>query len=277
MVQRPRFSSVVRQVTAQAEAMAYATLLERDRIPVIMCTWRRIDRLPRTLELLAEQDTPAVLYVWNNSLREADRVDAVLAQSAVPAQSVHCKRNIGGFGRFYLARELADSHEALLFIDDDQDFGSTMISDQLASFEPDTLAGWWAWTFLPGAHSYGERTRVQTPLEPADYVGTCGMVSAAAIFRDPALFRCPRRYWFVEDVWLCYHARQALGWRLRRSFAEFVFVSDDKNIDRTLLATKPRMFRYLKRRGWDVAPEGSVRAPRTRRLRILRRHRPRNR
>jgi hypothetical protein len=233
--------------------MAYTSLIERDRVPVIMCTWKRIERIPRTLELLARQGTPATLYVWNNNPREADRLDALLAKSPIPAQSVHCKRNIGGFGRFYLARELAETHDALLFVDDDQDFGRTMVRDQMASFEPGSLAGWWAFTFLPGARSYGERKRVETPLEPADYVGTCGMVSDARIFRDPGLFRCPRRYWFVEDVWLCYHASHAHGWRLRRSLADLAFVPDDKNIDRTLRATKPRMFRYLKRRGWDVA------------------------
>jgi hypothetical protein len=233
--------------------MAYATLVERSRVPVIMCAWKRVERLPRTLELLAEQETSATLYVWNNNPREADRIDALLANAPIPAQSVHCKRNIGGFGRFYFARELANTHDTVLFVDDDQDFGQMMVREQMASFEPDSLAGWWAWTFLPGARRYGERKRVETPLEPADYVGTCGMVSDARIFRDSDLFRCPRRYWFVEDVWLCYYARHVHGWRLRRSGAEFTFVSDERNIDATLRATKTRMLKYLKRRGWDVA------------------------
>jgi hypothetical protein len=232
--------------------MPYATLIERGRVPVIMCAWNRIERLPRTLELLAEQETAATLYVWNNNRREAERLDFFLARSPIPAQSVHCNRNIGGFGRFYMARDLADAHDAVLFIDDDQDFSRSMVADQLASFESESLAGWWAFTYRPGARSHGDRKRAKTPLQPADYVGAGGMIADPAIFKDPELLACPRRYWFVEDMWLSYYASHIRGWRLRRSLAEFRFASDSLDLDLTLGVTKVRMFRYLKRHGWDV-------------------------
>jgi hypothetical protein len=232
-------------------------LLEHNRTPVIMAVWKRIERLPRTLELLADQDVPATLYVWNNNRKEADRVDRALARSPIPAQSFHCPRNIGGFGRFYLARDLSSYHDGVLFIDDDQEFGSSMVADQLASFAPESIAGWWAFTYAKGARSYAERHRVETPLDPADYVGTGGMVAHANVFADPALFRCPRRYWFVEDVWLSYFASHFRRWMLRRSLAEFEFAPDELDIDLTLAATKKRMFRYLKRRGWSVAAPGA--------------------
>jgi hypothetical protein len=237
------------------EAPTYATLREPDRVPVAMCTWRRVERMPRTLELLAEQDVPVVLYVWNNSRRDADRLDALLAQSPIPVQAVHSSRNIGCFGRFYLARDLSERHDAVLFIDDDQDFGPSMVADQLASFEPQSLAGWWAFNYRAGARSYAERDRVETPLQPADYVGVGGMVADASVFADPDLFRCPRRYWFVDDIWLSYHASHVRGWRLRRSRADFTFDADGLDVDLTLTMTKIRMFRYLKRRGWAVGQE----------------------
>lgn len=236
--------------------MTYVTLIEPKRVPVVMCTWKRIDRLPRTLEMLAEQDTATTLYIWNNNPREAQRLDALLARSPIPVQSVHCSRNIGCFGRFYLARDLAAVQVPVLFVDDDQDFGRSMVADQLASFEPQSLAGWWAFTYRPGARSYAERERVETPRQPADYVGVGGMVADATIFRDDALFRCPRRYWFVDDIWLSYYASHIRGWRLRRSLAEFRFAADELDIDLTLAMTKIRMFRRLKRRGWDVASLG---------------------
>jgi hypothetical protein len=217
-----------------------------------MCAWTRVDRLSKTLELLAEQNTPASLYVWNNNRREMDRVDAALSRSPIPAQSVHCMRNIGSFGRFYLARDLADAHDAIVFVDDDQEFGRSMVADQLASFAPQTLAGWWAFRYRPGAPSYGERDRVETPLEPAEYVGVGGMIADASVFTDAGLFRCPRRYWFVDDLWLSYYSRHVRGWQLRRSRAEFSFAADGKDLDLTLGTMKLRMFRYLKRRGWHV-------------------------
>jgi len=224
----------------------------RDRTPVVMAVWKRTDRLARTLELLGEQSAPAALYVWNNNPRRAEEVDRALRDSPVPAQSFHCSRNIGCFGRFYVARELAPSHEAVLFVDDDQDFGPTMVADQLASFEPRSLAGWWAFTYRRGARSYADRDRVAKPFERADYVGVGGMVADTSVFVDPDLFRCPRRYWFVDDIWLSYFAGHRRRWMLRRSRAEFSFAPDDLNIDVTLAATKRRMFRYLKRRGWAV-------------------------
>jgi hypothetical protein len=217
-----------------------------------MCAWKRIKRLTRTLELLAEQEAATTLYVWNNNRRQAEDVDSCLARSPIPAQSVHCNRNIGGFGRFYMARDLADAHSAVLFIDDDEDFSRSMVADQLASFESDSVAGWWAFTYRAGARAHGERNRVETPLHPADYVGTGGMIADAALFRDPGLFACPRRYWFIEDMWLSYYASHIRGWRLRRSLAEFRFASDDLDLDLKLGVTKIRMFRYLKRHGWDV-------------------------
>jgi hypothetical protein len=228
-------------------------LIEPHRTPVIMCAWKRIHRLERTLEMLADQEAPATLYVWNNNRREAKRVDSVLARSPIPAQSFHCNRNIGSFGRFYVAHDLADRHDAVLFIDDDQEFGRSMVADQLASFAPRTLAGWWAFTYRPGARSYAERDRVQGPLDRADYVGVGGMVADATVFRDPALFRCPRRYWFVDDMWLSFFASEVHGWDLRRSLGDFEFAPDGQDLDLTLTVIKIRMFRYLKRRGWTVA------------------------
>jgi GT2 family glycosyltransferase len=222
------------------------------RVPVIMCTWKRVDRLARTLELLAEQDTPTSLHVWNNNRRERARVDATLARSPIPARSVHCSRNIGCFGRFYLARELAADHDAVIFIDDDQEFGGSLVADQVASFEPESLAGWWAFTYRAGARSHGERERVEEPLEPADYIGVGGMVADARIFTDPAVYRCPRRFWFVDDMWLSYFAGHIRGWPLRRSRAQLSFAPDWNDLDLTLGVTKIRMFRYLKRRGWGV-------------------------
>ena len=244
--------AVIRRARRAAASGRYASVVDPTRVPVVMCTWKRVDRLPRTLEMLAEQDTPAALYLWNNNRREASRIDDCLRRSPIPAQSVHCERNIGGFGRFYLARDLAPAREAVVFVDDDQDFGPSMIAHQLASFEVRSLAGWWAFTYHRGATTYAERDRVTTPLGPADYVGAGGMVADTSIFTDPRLFGCPRRYWFVEDVWLSYYARHVRGWKLRKSRAEFTFAPDGHDMDESLWATKARMFRYLKRRGWRV-------------------------
>jgi hypothetical protein len=229
----------------------YSRLVEPNRVPVVMCTWKRIERLPETLHMLAEQTAQASVHIWNNNTKETEHLDSLLRDSSIPAESIHSARNIGAFGRFYLARDLAETHDAVLFIDDDQEFGPSMVADQLASFAPRTLAGWWAFTYRPGARSYAERDRVLATLARADYVGVGGMVADTAIFGDPELFGCPRRYWFVDDMWLSYFA-SIRGWSIRRSSAEFSFFSDGQDLDPMLVMTKVRMFRYLKRRGWQL-------------------------
>ena len=61
------------------------------------------------------------------------------------------------------------------------------------------------------------------------YVGTGGMVADTGVFTDDALFACPPRYWFMEDIWLSYYARAVRGWQLYRSSAEIGMIHDEKN------------------------------------------------
>jgi hypothetical protein len=217
------------------------------QLPVIFCTWRRIDRLPRTLEQLAAQDIPIQVYIWNNG-PDRSRVDAAAAGAGIPVSVHHSPRNIGGFGRFYLARQAAEAgHSKVVFIDDDQDFGPETMTDLLSAHRPRSLSGWWAFRFT--GIGYGDRVRA-APGQSASYVGTCGMITDTAVFRDGRLFRCPRRFWFVEDLWLCYVADLA-GYDLFRSPAKFTSAEDEHALYLSLGHTKWRFLRYLIRHGWD--------------------------
>ena len=179
-----------------------------ERLPVIFWTWNRLGRLPATLAMLAAQDVPVQALIWNNSPGR-DAVDKAVAGALIPVAVHHSARNIGGFGRFYLARAAAEAgHRAVVFVDDDQDFGPETMADLLAGHEPRTMSGWWAWDLHGIGSAYHERLK---PGAPADYVATCGMITDAALFTGRRVFRCPRRFWFVEDYWLCSVARRA--WR----------------------------------------------------------------
>jgi hypothetical protein len=228
------------------------------RLAVVFCTWRRLERLEHTLRLLAAQDVPVQALIWNNSPRR-ETVDAAVAASPIPVRVHHSPRNIGGFGRFYLAREIAEAgHDRVVFIDDDHDFGPSTVSDLLSRHEPGTLSGWWAFRFLSA--DYGDRVRA-LPGELAKYVGTCGMIADTAVFRDYRLFRCPRRYWFVEDLWLCYFAEHIVGYQLFRCQAEFQRADDQQELYPTLGRRKWRLLRYLVRQGWELQAENYLAAP----------------
>lgn len=73
----------------------------------------------------------------------------------------------------------------------------------------------------------------------------------AAVFTDPRLFACPRRYWFVEDVWLCYVAGWLNGYGLFRSPAQFEMAEDEHALFRTLGRTRRKLQRHLIRQGWE--------------------------
>lgn len=219
-------------------------------LPVVLSVWKRLERLPHTLEQLAAQEIAVQVYIWNNSC-ERRLVDAAAASasSALPVVVHHSPRNIGGFGRFYLAREVAEAgHPSVVFIDDDQDFGPTTITELVGYHRPRSLSGWWAFRFL--GQSYGERVPA-SPGEKAHYVGTGGMISDTAVFRSHHLFDCPRRFWFVEDLWLCYVAQQHFGYDLRKSPAQFEFADDGHDLHLSLGQTKWTFLRYLIRHGWD--------------------------
>ena len=159
-----------------------------DRLPVIFCAWRRLDRLERTLQQLAAQNVPVQALIWNNS-PDRRRVDAAARSADLPVTVHHSPRNIGGFGRFYLAREAAEQgHATVVFIDDDQDFGPETMQDLLSAHRPRSLSGWWALSFRSAA--YDSRFR-GAPGDPAGLIGTGGMIADTAVFRDAGCSGAP--------------------------------------------------------------------------------------
>jgi hypothetical protein len=190
---------------------------------------------------------PVQVLIWNNSPERA-AVEAAAASASIDVVIHHSARNVGGFGRFYLAREAAEAgHRSVVFIDDDQDFGPTTVSDLLARHRPQSLSGWWA--FRSTGTGYGDRVRC-APDEAASYVGTGGMITDTAVFRDSRLFRCPRRYWYAEDLWLCYVADRHAGFEMFRSPAQFESTEDRHALYLALGRTKWQFQRYLIRHGW---------------------------
>jgi hypothetical protein len=84
------------------------------------------------------------------------------------------------------------------------------------------------------------------------------MIADSSIFRDSRLFSCPRRFWFVEDLWLSYVASHLLKWELFRSEAEFVSHNDAHDLFSSLGKVKTRLLRYLVNRcGWSPSPLAS--------------------
>lgn len=223
---------------------------------VVMCVFRRVDRLPETLaDLEAQKGVRVRLHLWNNNWSARSEVDRMVAETTLNCSVVHSRKNAGGFGRFFLAQSLAGRDRSpegpVIFIDDDQRLGTGAILTLIAESRPKTISGIWAFAFENSDDYWGKRC--VNPGEEADYVGTGGMVSPLGLYQEPGLFRCPARYWFVEDLWLSYYVSHVAGYRLRGSAADITIVKDEKNQWPHLRYVKTRFLRYLVRnRGWVV-------------------------
>ncbi len=235
------------------------------RVPVIMCTWKRADLLERTLRSMEAQRGCSVhLLIWNNNPAIVPVVDRVTQAASVPVEVFHGNRNTGGFGRFYWARLVAPACKTVIFIDDDQIFDSTAIRTFIDEATANTLTSQWAFRFL-SKDKYWLREQVG-PGEPADYCGTGGMVGDASIFLNDELFSCPRRYWFIEDLWLSYFANHRLGWKLRGSRVQAATIDDEHQRYRWMVYRKSQFLRYLvNQEGWRLlldAPSACDDSPR---------------
>ncbi len=227
-------------------------------VPVVMCTWRRPENLPITIQSLKKQKGVSPhLYIWNNNPKIAARIDTIAATADIPVEVIHSDTNVGGFGRFYYARQLADLYKYIVFIDDDQMLEEGALTVLRREAKPHQISGWWAYNFLT-SHSYWLRLPAAKG-RPAAYIGTCGMIIDSSIFKDERLFECPKEYWFVEDLWLSYFADHIHNWRLQRSHARFRFLPDTKNQFAGLMRKKGRFLRYLKTKGWNFR----IKLPRT--------------
>ena len=233
-------------------ASAQASRATASAVPVVVCVWRRPHFLERTLRSVAAQTQAEVkLYVWNNNLALRDHVDETVSRLAgLDVEVEHSRRNVGGFGRFYIARRLAEKHRYVVFLDDDQVPAPDCVTTMLAEATPATARSMWAYNFRGTTH-FGDRIDAE-PGERVKYAGTGGFICDTRIFAERGLYECPRRFWFVEDLWLSYYADDVLGWRLHKSAARIDGVADELDQSRALGPTKDRLFRYLvRRRGWD--------------------------
>ncbi|WP_156786253.1 hypothetical protein [Microterricola viridarii] len=246
-----RWNSAVRR--GRAGAFRVEPLLSRPldtALPVIVCMWKRPQRIEDILRQLDAQSVERGirLLIWNNLPDNDDfyrsRIAAFTPQGALRSVEYHSSAvNVGGIGRFFLARKIRAAgyrgHFAML--DDDQDITPRFADDLLDAAAPREFGGVWAWNYVD---SHWNRTETP-PGAAADYVGTGGSVCDIEIVREDDFFTgLPRRFAFLEDQWLCGYAR-ARGWTLRKIDTPYEFVLDETNQFHTMADLKNEFRDYL--------------------------------
>lgn len=222
-----------------------------DAIPVIMCCWSRINLLESTLDCLNRQvDANIELHLWNNNLDYIDKIKSIVQASDFSGKVCvyNSHRNVGGFGRFYIAKNLAEYQGYAITIDDDQHFGVGFIAGLYGEREEKTIKGDFSFAFVDHK-SYWAKNLVE-PEQVADYCGTGGAVFDLSLFLSPKIFSCPKRYWFVEDLWACVVAKKA-GWMVKRSRTQFEYMHNDgKDQHSKMYQLKNYFLEYLRKKSY---------------------------
>jgi hypothetical protein len=222
-------------------------------LPVVMCTYNRPERLALTLrELEAQVGVTPELYIWNNNPDIAAEIEATIATASISVTIHNSPKNIGGFGRFYQARKLADTQPFFVMIDDDASVGPTALRTMRDEVFEGSYQSFFAFN-LQNPKDYFDRTATPNGAA-ADYCGTGGSIIDSRVFTSAGLFDCPKEYWFMEDLWLSYYVQQVLGWELRKSSADIQLDEGDfKDQWLQLKALKTEFLGYLIEQGYSIS------------------------
>lgn len=190
-----------------------------ENLPVVMCTWKKPERLPKTMECLSDSTVDVEFYIWNNNSEINDRIELIVDEyfGNIPIEITHSEENVAGMGRFYLCRDKS-IEGPVVFIDDDQVFGVRFIESLLEDYHKN---GGSKLLISQYAHGYSgddywtDRVRLERG-EEAVYCGTCGMIADSSIFCGGSkVFEYPKpAYYTMEDMWLSFVAKEACGWKL---------------------------------------------------------------
>lgn len=227
-------------------------------LPVIMCTWKRVQGFERVVENLNNQTIDNFkLFIWNNNPEITDSIVSILEKNATfDSEVFESSENIGGFGRFYFANSLYGNpgiEEFCVFIDDDQTFDPDTLEKFAKEARPKTILSQWSWKFNSTRY-FGRENRVLVDIhQEVHHCGTGGMVADMSIFMEKELYECPKKYWFIEDLWLSYFSSHKKGYKLLRSSTSFQNGSDQHNLNDIVKDSKESMLKELiQDHGWGI-------------------------
>lgn len=228
---------------------------ENDKLPVIMCVWKRLSGFEMIIKQLNNQKfNNFKLFVWNNNVDLQKEFEQIIKKSKFENEIYHSNENIGGFGRFFYARNIRRRPGLLdycVFIDDDQRFGKNLIETFYKEKEKNTIKSQWGWQFT-GLNYYSDRKQVKIK-ENIHYAGTGGMIADMKVFEDEGLFDCKKEYWFVEDLWLSFYANKYHNYKLIKSSADMINGDDEHSLYKVVLDVKTPMLNYLiKEKDWNI-------------------------
>lgn len=226
-------------------------------LPVIMCVWKRVDGFNKIVQQLNDQTFKNFkLFIWNNNPSLTSQFANILKNANFEFEIHNSEENIGGFGRFMYAKKIRRTYGLMdycVFLDDDQTFDKSALSNFLKEAKPNTISAQWGWEFT-GLEYYGEEARRERkPNQTIHYAGTGGMIADMRVFDSEGLYDCPEKYWFVEDLWLSFYANHHLKYKLVKSGVIMKNGDDEHSLYKRVLKVKTPMLQDLvKNYGWSI-------------------------
>lgn len=216
----------------------FKPICDKNKILVVMCFYKRLINIEKTLKSLKKQNKSINLCIWNNNFDKKDEIEKELKKynyENIDINIYHSPENIRGIGRFvmthYICKYIND-YENVFFIDDDQYLNENFINTFLNKYKKYENAAifWFGKIFNPEViqnhknpywhpQSLNMLSNEKIPLcfeeitnqkniideiYNVDYGGTCGCIYPGYIFKDLDIFNFNIKYRHVEDLTLSY-------------------------------------------------------------------------
>ena len=212
---------------------------EKSKMALIMCTYIRLENLPRTYDALSGQTNNNFdFYICDNSNNDPHLLNTSKKKSKFFKNNVYIKEynnKYSIFSRFFLAKELAEEgYEIIIFIDDDQIIDNNFIENCYKQYEPDTIKSFYA-HYISGDYW---RKEPSGPNDEVNYLGGGGLICNANLFLNEGFFSCPEEYWILDDLWLSYYIPNFTNYKMKKLNVHIKFIVDNKATAKQLKETK---------------------------------------
>jgi len=242
-----------------------------DEIHVVVAVYDRTNTeefIDHLLKSALPPNTCIKLHIANNLPSRQASINSVakhMSTSKVQIKVTNMGKNMGGIARLFLTRDLLRTNllDFVIFIDDDQYCHQNTIWSLWIQRKPHAMVSWFGKSWHLRNSSYWSQTfgfpeitaGINIP-QNWQYAGTGMSVVDTLIFSDKRVYKIPKPYTFVEDLWLSY-VLKVNGWELKRAFTLFsqeAALSDDGQY-RKLKEVKEDMFSALKQCGFPLISE----------------------
>jgi len=205
----------------------------KEEIHIVLCCYRRHHNLPSIVESIDKQTVsgcinvhiintdpskwPALLDMGLNEKNYSSRCKIRLCNT---------QENLFGYARFlYVKRLMKEIYVPyVIFIDDDQWLPPDWVERMYAERAPLTYSCWYGRIFETAGGiseiSYWNDKILQhkrllaeysDEFSGFDYGATCGCIIDTVFFNLDILYKCPKKYRNVEDLWLSFVVKHIIG------------------------------------------------------------------